>query len=138
MVFGSLVVLHVGLHSYLCFSLLEKLLLKVARHLLYTWLSIELPHFFSYRKSRHLLDTWWIDQESSCLLDSFLTARSINQVSMLDMVGYSSTFARHLHLSTTIFLTPTSIACYTSRHLHLSRFTDDLYILLMQSAAHFC
>ena len=28
MVFGSLVVLHVGLHSYLCFSLLEKLLLK--------------------------------------------------------------------------------------------------------------
>ena len=29
MVFGSLVELHVGLHSCLCFSLLEKLLLKV-------------------------------------------------------------------------------------------------------------
>ena len=30
MVFGSLVELHVGLHSCLCFSLLEKLLLKAS------------------------------------------------------------------------------------------------------------
>ena len=30
---------------------------------------------------------------------------------MLDMVGCSSTLARHLHLSMTIFSTPTSTAC---------------------------
>ena len=50
MVFGSLVELHVGLHSYLCFSLLEKLLLKASstppRHLLYTLLSVELLKLF--------------------------------------------------------------------------------------------
>ena len=46
MVFGSLVVLHVWLHSCLCFSLLKKLFSK---SLLDTWLSVELPSFVSYR-----------------------------------------------------------------------------------------
>ena len=50
MVFGSLVELHVGLHSCLCFSLLEKLLLKASstppRHLIDTLLSVELLKLF--------------------------------------------------------------------------------------------
>ena len=51
MLIGSLVELYVGLHSHLCFSLLEKLVLKVGstppRHLFDTLLSVELlKHFF--------------------------------------------------------------------------------------------
>ena len=50
MVFGSLVELHVGLHSCMCFSLLEKLLLKASstppRHLFDILLFIELLKLF--------------------------------------------------------------------------------------------
>ena len=142
MVFGSLVVLHVWLHSCLCFSLLKKLFLKAwstpPQHLLDTWLSVELPSFFLL-KSRHLLDSWWIDWESSCLFDSFSTARSIDQASVLDMVVCSSIHAWHLHLSTAIFLdTYLDRFLDTSRHLYLSRFTNCLYILLVHSTSHFC
>ena len=53
MLIGSLVELYVGLHSYLCFSPLEKLFWKVGstppRHFLDTLLSIELLKPFSYR-----------------------------------------------------------------------------------------
>ena len=53
MLIGSLVELHVGLHSWLCFSHLEKLFLKAGstppRYLLDSWLSVELPPAFSYR-----------------------------------------------------------------------------------------
>ena len=48
----------------------------MARHLLDTSLiPCCLSNFFSFflLHSRQLLDTWWIDQESSCLLDSFST-----------------------------------------------------------------
>ena len=108
MVFGSLVVLHVWLLSCLCFSLLEKLFLKACstppRHLAIYRAS----KLFFLSQSRHLLDTWWIDRESSCLLNSFLTTRSIDWAFVLDMVVCSSTHAQHLHLSTTIFSTPIS------------------------------
>ena len=63
MVFGSLVELHVGLHSCLCFSLLKKLLLKASstppRHLLDTLLSVELLKLFYIAistGSQHLVD----------------------------------------------------------------------------------
>ena len=53
MLIGSLVELHVGLHSWLCFSPLEKLVFKSdstpPRYLLDTLLSIELLKPFSYR-----------------------------------------------------------------------------------------
>ena len=104
MVFGSLVVLHIWLHSYLCFSLFEKMFLKACstppRHLATCWAS----KLFFLSQSRHLLDTWWIDRESSCLLDSFSTARSIDRASIRDMVLCSSTHAWHLHLLMAIFL----------------------------------
>ena len=64
MLIGSLVELYVGLHSYLCFSFLKKLVLKASltplRHLLDTLLSVELlKHFFLNAistPSRYLVD----------------------------------------------------------------------------------
>ena len=84
MLIGSLVKLHVGLHSCLCFSHFEKLVLKVGstppRSLLDTLLSVELlklfliailtaPRYLVDRSRkllppRQLLDTWWIDRGS--------------------------------------------------------------------------
>ena len=104
MVFGSLVVLH----SCLCFSLPEKLFLKACSIPSWHLAIYRASKLFSLSQSRHLLDTWWIDWESSCLLDSFLKTRSINRAFVLDMMVCSSTHARHLHLSTTFFSTPTS------------------------------
>ena len=84
MLIGSLVELHGGLHSCLCFSHLEKLLLKAGstppRYLLDSQLSVKLPKLFLITISpaprylvdrsrlglypRQLLDTWWIDRAS--------------------------------------------------------------------------
>ena len=70
---GSLVELYVGLHSYLCFSLLEKLFWK-ADSTPPRYLAIcRASQAFFLMQSRHLLDTWWIDREISCLLDSSST-----------------------------------------------------------------
>ena len=46
---GSLVELYVGLHSYLCFSHLEKLFWKLSQHLLDTLLSVELLKLFFFK-----------------------------------------------------------------------------------------
>ena len=100
MLIGSLVELHVGLHSCLCFSHLEKLLLKAGstppRYLLDSQLSVKLPKLFLITISpaprylvdrsrlglypRQLLDTWWIDR--AFVLDSdvlFLDTSAINE-----------------------------------------------------------
>ena len=92
---------------FVFFSSRKTVFKKLARHLTICRAS----KFFFLSQSQHLLDTWWIDRESSYLLDSFLIARSIDRASVLDMVGCSSTLVRHLYLLTTIFSTPTSTAC---------------------------
>ena len=112
---------------------LPSFFLTRSRHLLNTWLFVELPSFFFLLQSRHLFDTWWIDWESSCLLDSFSTARSIDWASVLDMVGCSSTLARHLHLLMTIFSTPTSTACSIPLDTYISR---DLLIAYIFSSCN--
>ena len=89
--------------------------------------------FFFLSQSQHLLDTWWIDRESSYLLDSFLIVRLIDRASALDMVGCSLTLARHLHLSTTIFLTPTSTACSIPLDTYICR---DLLIAYIFSSCN--
>ena len=76
---------------------------------------------------RHLVDR----SRSSCLLDSFSTARSIDWASMLDMVGCSSTLPRHLHLSTAIFSTPSSTACSIPLDTYICR--DLLMAYLISS-----
>ena len=70
------------------------------RHLLDTWLSVELPSFF-LSQSRHLLDTWWVDRESSCPLDSFSTPGGLIKPHLLCLMFCTSTLPRHLYLSTT-------------------------------------
>ena len=127
---GSLVELYVGLHSYLCFSHLEKLFWKAVltppRHLLDTLLSVELFKYFFKRNldissipggliekapassiaPQHLLDPSsfcsWI---CSLFLDSFLDTLAIED-QILDT--YLDRFLN------------------TSRYLHLSRFTSCL------------
>ena len=86
---GSLVELYVGLHLYLCFSLLKKLVLKA-----------------SLTPPRHLLDTWWIDRESSCLLDSSSTPSGSIELLFLNLILCFSI----PQLSTTSSSTPTSTA----------------------------
>ena len=86
-----------------------------------TQLSIELPSLFFLSQSQHLFDTWWINRESYCLLNNFSTARSIDRASVLNTVGCSSTLARHLHMSTAIFSTPSSTA---ARYLSTPTFVE--------------
>ena len=102
MLIGSLVELHVGLHSCLYFSHLEKLVLKAGstppRYLLNTLLSVEILQLFLIafliasrylvdrsRKllpPRQLLDTWWIDRAFALGFDElFLDTYSIPQLS---------------------------------------------------------
>ena len=71
---GSLVELYVGLHSYMCFSHFEKLFWKAVSTPPRYLAICRASQAFFLTQSRHLLDTWWIDRESSCLLlDSSLT-----------------------------------------------------------------
>ena len=63
---------------------------------------------FFLSQSRQLLDTWWIDQESSCLLDSFWTPSGLIELLFLYLMICSSTPPRYLYLSKTIFTIPPS------------------------------
>ena len=58
-----------------------------------------LSSFFSYflSLSWQLLDTWWIDQESSCLLDSFSTPGGSIKLLFLDLMSCSSIPTRYLN-----------------------------------------
>ena len=128
MLIGSFVELHVGLHSCLCFSHLEKLLLKAGstppQYLLDSQLSVELPKLFLIAISpaprylvdlsrlglyaRQLLDTQWIDRAS--VLNS--------GVIILDT---SST----PQLSTSIFLTPPP---YIPRYLSIPSSVENYWL----------
>ena len=113
MVFGSLVELHVWLHSCLCFSLLKKLILKACS-----------------TPSWHLFDTWWIDRESSCPLDSFSTPSGLIEPHLLCLMFlYLDTFSTPVSIDDQILDTWLHTLLDTSQHLHLSSFTEVLYIL---------
>ena len=141
MLIGSLVELHVGLHSCLCFSHLEKLVLKAGstppRYLLNTLLFVELLQLFLIafpttsqylvdrsRKllpPRQLLDTWWIDRASVLGSDElFLDTCSIPQ------------------LSTTFSSIPPSIASLIPLDTYIYRALLRVYIFIFsQSNSHF-
>ena len=103
---GSLVELYVGLHSYLCFSPLEKLFWKAGSTPPWNLAICRASQAFFLTQSRHLLDTWWINRESSCLLDSFLTFGGSIELLFLNLILCCSI----PQLSTTSSLTPTSTA----------------------------
>ena len=67
-----------------------------------------LSSFFSFflSQSRQLLDTWWIDRESSCFLNSSSTPGGSIELLFLDLLSCSLI----PQLSTTISSIPTSIA----------------------------
>ena len=125
MVFGSLVELHAWLHSYLCFSLLEKLILKASstppRHLAICQAS-KLFLIAISTPPRHLVD--W--SRNSCPLNSFLTpGGSIEPHLLCLMFSYLDTYLTPISVDGQILDTLLD----TSRHLHLSSFIEVLYIL---------
>ena len=124
MLIGSLVELHIGFHSCLCFSHLEKLFLK--KSCLDTFsIPCCLSSFFSFflSQSRQLLDTWWIDWEWLCILDSFSTLGGSIELQFL----FWWVVPWHLLNTSAVddhFLDTFLDRCLdTSRHLHLSRYT---------------
>ena len=92
---GSLVELYVGLHSCLCFSPFENLFWKAGstppRYLVICRAS---QVFLS--QSRHLLNTWWIDRECSCLHDSFSTPGGSIKLLFLNLILCCSILAQYL------------------------------------------
>ena len=137
MLIGSLVELYVGLHSCFVFLLLKNCFENLARHLLDTLLSVKLLKPFSYRNLdsssipggsienapassiayRHL-----VDRSRFCSWIWFLVARYL-----LDTLAVDGHF---LNTYLDSFLD-------TSRHLHLSSFTEGLYIPSSRSESHF-
>ena len=109
MLIGSLVELYVGLHSYLCFSPLKKLFWKDGSTPPRYLAICRVSQACFLLQSRQLLDTWWIDWECSCLLDSLLIPGGSIKLLALDLMSCSSI----PQLSTTIFSIPTSIASLT-------------------------
>ena len=76
--------------------------------LIASYLSSSLSFFIS--QSQQLLDTWWIDRESSYLLDSFSTAGGLIELLFLHLMDCSLTPPRYLYLSMTISSIPSLIA----------------------------
>ena len=101
---------------YVFFPSWKAIFFKQSRHLLDTWLSVELLNCF-LSQSRHFLKTRWINRENSWILDSFSTACGLIELLFL----YLSFVPWHL-LDSCIYRR------YFSRHLYLSRIIEDLYI----------
>ena len=98
------------IHVYV-FLLSKNCFEKLAWHFLDTSsIASYLLSFLSFflSQSRQHLDTWWIDRASSCLFNSFLTPEGLIELLFLIRYFCSSIPSRHLHLSTSIFSTPTS------------------------------
>ena len=93
----------------MCFSPLEKLFWKTGstppRYLAIYWAS----QAFFLTQSQHLLDTWWINRESSCLLDSSSTPGGLIELLFLKLILCCSI----PQLLTTTFSTPPSTASST-------------------------
>ena len=107
------------------FFTLEKLVLKSGSTPCY--LSSFSSFFLS--QSRQLLDIWWIDRESSCLLNSFSTLGGSIELLLLDLMSCSSI----PQLSMTISLIPTSIASSTPLDTCIYRALLRVYIYFLRN-----
>ena len=138
MVFGSLVVLHAWLHSCLCCSLLEQLILKASSTPPLHLAICQASKLFFLSQSRHLLNTWWINQESSYPFDNFSTlGGSIEPHLLCLMFLYLNTCSTPVSVDGQILDTWLDSLLDTSRHLHLLSFTEINIFFLMQSEPHF-
>ena len=100
------------------------------------YLSSFLSFFLS--QSRQLLDTWWIDRESSCLLGSFSTAGGSIEFLFLNLMVCSSTPPWYLYLLKTNFLTPSSTDVSTPLDTFICRDLLRVYLnFLVRSDPHF-
>ena len=139
---GSLVELYVGLHSYLCFFSLEKLFWKAGLTPPQYLAICRASQAFFLTQSQHLLDTWWIDQESFCLLDSFSTPNGLIELLLLILMCCSSIPSQHLSCRRAFSRHLLDRSLDTSWYLHLSRFTcwdllDALYKASVRFRNHF-
>ena len=148
MLIGSLVELYVGLHSYLCFSTLEKLFWKAGSTPPRYLAICRASQAFFLTQSRHLVDTWWINRESSCLLDSSSTPGGSIELLFLKLILCCSILARYLncrrplsrhlprHLSIPQLSSITSISLDLSAPVHLPNtlsFTPNLFLKFSSS-----
>ena len=106
------------------FFILEKLVLK------YGSTPCCLSSFFSFflSHSRQLLDTWWIDRESSCLLDSFSTLGGSIELLFLDLMSCSSIPAQYLSCRWPFpWYLPRSLLRYLSTPASIELYWGSLY-----------
>ena len=130
MLIGSLVELHVGLHSHLCFSPFKKLVLKCGstppQYLLDTLLFVELLKLFHIAiltAPQYLVD--WSPGGSIEIL-------------FLDLMSCCSILARYLSCWQAFFSTPTSTVSSTPLNTSFVELYWGFYIsLLVRSEPHF-
>ena len=134
---GSLVELYVGLHSYLCFSHLEKLFWKAGSTPPRYLAICRASQAFFLTKSRHLLDTWWINRESSCLLDSSLTPGGSIELLFLKLILCCSILARTSAVDDHFLDTSLDNFLDTSRYLSCRALLKVLFKPPSQSVSHF-
>ena len=137
MLIGSLVELYVGLHSYLCFSHLKKLFWKAGSTPPRYLAICRASQAFFLTQSQHLLDTWWIDRESSCLLDSFSTPGGSIELLFLKLILYCSIPSRYLSYRRPIPRHLPQQLLDTSRYLSCRALLRGLYILSSRFFSHF-
>ena len=136
MLFGSLVVLHVWLHSYLGFSFLEK------RFLSYLDISSTPSYLssfqkFSFRNLNRSSTARWIDQESSWTLDSFSIDGGLIKLLFCVFASFLDTSLIAVSVDVVFLNTFLDRWLDTSRHLYLSRIIEALYIWLSRSGSYF-
>ena len=141
MLTGSLVELHAWLHSYLCFSLLEKRFLSfLDTSSIPPWhLAIcRALKLYFYRNLNRSSTARWIDRESSWTLNSFLIAGgSIELPFLCLLLCFSTPFSTTVSTDVVFLDTFLDRCLNTSQHLFLSRITEDLYIDFSRSGSHF-
>ena len=129
MLIRSLVELHAWLHSYLCFSLLEKLFLSNL-HTSSTPGYLSSFQTFSYRNLNRSLIAWWINWESSWTLNSFSIAGGSIELLFSVFASFLNTSLTAVSVDVVFLDTFLDRWLDTSRHLYLSRITEAFYMRL--------
>ena len=134
MLIGSLVELHAWLHSYMCFSLLEKLFLSNLDSFL-----TPPRHLAIYRVFQLLLIAILIASRQLGGSIDKISGPSIASRQLVDWSSFFIIFSVELFLnrSSTIASVEAFYAWHLSRHHYLLRFTELLYIRSRWSVFHF-
>ena len=134
---GSLIELYVGLHSYLCFSPLKKLFWKASSTPPQYLAIYRASQAFFLTQSRYLLDTWWINRESSCLLDSSSTPGGSIELLFLNLIFVSRYLLDTSAIDDQFLDTYLDSFLDSSRYLSYRALLKGLYILPSRSFSYF-